>query len=843
MNNLLRSGKGIVKRALGKLPQPEERLTGKLAREGGRPVRRTDYRPWPRYPADTIGDWINPVGSVLRQMFLDGAEGIPQKLSREFGQKFAGYCGAAHGLLLPHGTDALRFALAAAIDHDGLDYGGEVIVPNLSFVASATAALDRRLGVVFVDVDASTLNIDPAAVERAIVPGKTRAIVPVHLFGQPANMGALMDLARKHKLKVIEDAAQAHGAVHELGRVGAIGDAGAFSFQAFKNLSSGEGGCLTTNSEEIFERAYMLHNAGRPAGGARWGHAALGWNCRPSEYVAAVLLHRLRRLEVEQQLRAKNMAILREALSDIACVEPLGIGRGVVRHGVHMFVMRYHADHCAGLRIADFLNAVNSEGVPLGRAYDMTLSRQPAMLNLAEKRPEFVRTTDTPVADAAVKEMVYVPHPLFLGNSDDMHEIAAALRKVQRHFAPDAVRSTGVDRGAAETLSTDSATTQITESGAQAGGDQAIRTGIIGSGLMGIQHAEVVSSHPGMTVSGFADVRIENARNAADRFGGECYETADAMIQSGEVDCVVVATPHWQHGELSAAALDRGIHVLCEKPLTVTVSDADRLLEAAARSSSMFGVVHQTRFHPVYRYVKQLLESGELGEIQRCSMVETAWRTEAYYRSSPWRGTWSGEGGGVLLNQAPHLLDRFAWLCGMPTQVNAKCDTRLHQIEVEDTVSALFQYRNGAHGYVHINTTESPAISQTVISCDRGRIEINNGAVTVSRLRASLKDKTANDSRLFGELQAEIRDVPFPPRVALQDMLRAFYDDFVEAVHGNGNKTLTCDGREGIHAVELANAMILSSHEGGPVSLPLDRARYDAFIQSKTQSSRLEPVS
>src|SRR5439155_9897305 len=165
--------------------------------------------------------------------------------------------------LLPHGTDALRIGLAAVLDHDGLDYGGEVIVPNFSFIASAAAALDRRFGVAFVDVDPETLLLDPKRVEDAVLPGKTRAIVPVHLFGQPADMTSLRAIAQKYGLKIVEDAAQAHGSVWETGPVGSLGDAGGLSFQSFKNLTCGEGGALTTNDEEIFERAYSMHNVGR----------------------------------------------------------------------------------------------------------------------------------------------------------------------------------------------------------------------------------------------------------------------------------------------------------------------------------------------------------------------------------------------------------------------------------------------------------------------------------------------------------------------------------------------------------------------------------------------------
>ena len=189
------------------------------------------------------------------------------------------------------------------MDHDGLDYGGEVIVPNFSFIASATAPLDRRFGIAFVDVDPGTLLLDPARVEEAIVPGKTCAILPVHLFGQPADMTALRAVARKHGLKLIEDAAQAHGAVWESGPVGSLGDACGSSFRSSKNLSCGEGGRIDNlTMRRPSSELYSMHNAGRSrVGGGRWEHVTLGWNCRPTEYQAALLLHRFNHFDRQQK--------------------------------------------------------------------------------------------------------------------------------------------------------------------------------------------------------------------------------------------------------------------------------------------------------------------------------------------------------------------------------------------------------------------------------------------------------------------------------------------------------------------------------------------------------------
>src|SRR5262249_24706777 len=199
----------LAQATLGRLPRPATRLTGALAKEGGVPVRDIRFRPWASDRGGTFPHWHAGVRRDLRRVFLGGIEGLPQPLAQEFAQQWATYCGCRYGLLLPHGSDALRIGLAALFDHDGLGYGGEVIVPNFSFIASATAPLDRRFSVAFVDVDPRTLLLDPARVEEAIIPGKTRPLMPVHLFGQPADMTALNAIAKKHGLKILEDAAQA----------------------------------------------------------------------------------------------------------------------------------------------------------------------------------------------------------------------------------------------------------------------------------------------------------------------------------------------------------------------------------------------------------------------------------------------------------------------------------------------------------------------------------------------------------------------------------------------------------------------------------------------------------
>ena len=432
----------LARVTLGRLPRPASRFTGTLAKEGGVPVRDTRFRPWASDYDSIFWRWHGGARAQLRRVFLSSVEGLPQPLAKEFAQQWATYCGCRYGLLMPHGTDALRIALAALLDHDGLDYGGEVIVPNFSFIASATVPLDRRFGVAFVDVDPGTLLLDPARVEEAIIPEKTRAIMPVHLFGQPANMTALRAIAKNHDLKVVEDAAQAHGAVWERGPVGSLGDAAGFSFQSSKNLSCGEGGILTTNDEQVFERAYSMHNAGRSRiGGGRWEHMTLGWNIRPTEYQAALLLHRFKHFERSQVIRQKNFDLLRSLMKEIGCLEPVAVHPNVRAHGMYMFAMRYRPERCGGFSLDSFIDLVQAEGAPIYRAFAATMSDQPAMQHLMRKRPDYFRRLPTPVSDLAAEETVYIAQDVFLGTATDMEDIVAAVRKVERHCVDRASRA------------------------------------------------------------------------------------------------------------------------------------------------------------------------------------------------------------------------------------------------------------------------------------------------------------------------------------------------------------------------------------------------------------------
>jgi predicted dehydrogenase len=353
-------------------------------------------------------------------------------------------------------------------------------------------------------------------------------------------------------------------------------------------------------------------------------------------------------------------------------------------------------------------------------------------------------------------------------------------------------------------------------------------------GLMGSRHVEVLRLHPYLSFSAVVSSNQQKQMEASQQ-GARVFESVKEMITSGLVDLIVIATPHWQHAELAIAALRAGLHVVCEKPLAVTAAQADAVLSVAGSSKGLLTVVFQSRLQPAFQHAKSILATGELGPILHCEMTETFWRSEAYYRSSKWRGTWKGEGGGVLLNQAPHLLDRYVWLCGMPESVVGVCNTVLHNIEVEDTASALFRHKHGAQGFVHVSTNECPSAARISITCDRGRITIENGRFRAERLRESIRSYTATASEFWGEMEHETQEIDFDSADFGVELLGRFYTNVALAVAGREQPLVTA--AEASRSVELANAILLSSAASRAIDLPLNREQYDAFIASKIEAS------
>ncbi|MDA1193134.1 MAG: DegT/DnrJ/EryC1/StrS family aminotransferase, partial [Candidatus Poribacteria bacterium] len=358
--------------------------------------------------------------------------------AKRFGASFAEYCGAEHGVMMPHGTDSIMAALTGVLDLDGFEDAGEVIMPNYTFIATASAALDRRFTIAFVDIDPDTFTLLPEAVEAAITE-RTRAILPVHIGGHPADMDALRAIATKHGLKLVEDCAQAHGAQVNGARVGSLGDAAAFSFQSSKNLTSGEGGAVTTNDKDVRDRVIAFMDVGRHPDGGRWEYPRMGWNYRPSEYLAALLNVRLRLLEDETLRRNENGDYVRKFLNDMSGITPPRIAPYCSMHGYHLYMMKYDADGFGGHSRGEFLAALNKEGVPCTSGYGQVLSEHEGLKRLASKYPHLMRTLPCPNVEKVCAESVWFYQNQLLGTRDDMNDIVESIAKIQKAFRADAM--------------------------------------------------------------------------------------------------------------------------------------------------------------------------------------------------------------------------------------------------------------------------------------------------------------------------------------------------------------------------------------------------------------------
>lgn len=341
----------------------------------------------------------------------------------ELERRFAAYHGASHGIAIANGTLSLEIALVAS----GVQPGDEVIVPPITFVASASAI--ARVGAipVFVDIDPQTINLDPAAVAAAIT-AQTRAIIAVHFAGCPADLDSLTALCERHGLILIEDCAHAHGAEWRGRRVGGFGAFGSFSFQASKNMTAGEGGMLVTNDAELAERARAISNQGRRTGGAWYEHATLGTNARLTGFQAALLLRQLDRLPQQVVTRARSAARLSEGLAGIDGFTPTpeSLDERVTAHAYHIFSMSCSEQAFGAVPRDRIVEALRAEGVPATLGYPQPIYRN----ELFRQPPHVVHAC--PEAEAYCRRSVWLPHQLLLADDQLLDEVLAALHKVRR---------------------------------------------------------------------------------------------------------------------------------------------------------------------------------------------------------------------------------------------------------------------------------------------------------------------------------------------------------------------------------------------------------------------------
>ena len=365
----------------------------------------------------------------------------------------------------------------------------------------------------------------------------------------------------------------------------------------------------------------------------------------------------------------------------------------------------------------------------------------------------------------------------------------------------------------------------------------AVRLGIVGVGNMGTVHARYLQNGD-VTRCTLAAACDTDPRKLERVSGIETFADSRDLIRSGLIDAVLIVTPHYGHTTIGIDALEQGLHVLVEKPISVHKADCERLIAAhAKRPELIFSAMFQLRTEPVYRKIKHIVDSGELGPLQRVNWIITNWfRTEAYYSSGGWRATWSGEGGGVLLNQCPHNLDLFQWFCGMPSKLRAFCNFgKYHNIEVEDEVTAYVEYPNGATGVFIASTGEAPGSERLEIAGDRGKLIYEDGRIRIVRNEVPAQEFNRTSTNGFDKPEVWNIDVPIVPgRTGHQAITQNFVDAVLDGT------PLIAPAEEGLHSVELANAMIYSSLINDTVTMPLDAAAYEKKLQELIQGSRFE---
>jgi predicted dehydrogenase len=365
----------------------------------------------------------------------------------------------------------------------------------------------------------------------------------------------------------------------------------------------------------------------------------------------------------------------------------------------------------------------------------------------------------------------------------------------------------------------------------------AVRLGIIGMGNIGSHHASYLldGKIKRVELKAVSDAFVDKLSHYKQK-GLKVFADGEELIRSGEVDAVIIATPHYQHTSLGIAALEAGLHVMVEKPISAHKADAERLIAVRRKHpKQIFAAMFQMRTESRYAKIKKLIAEGQLGEVVRLTWIMTDWfRSEAYYASGGWRATWKGEGGGVLINQCLHQLDMLQWLLGMPTRVRSFVQLgRFHNIEVEDNVTAYMEFKNGGSGTFISTTGEAPGTSRLEIAGEMGKLLLENDTLLFFRNEVSMFQHAKNSKLGFQKPDVWKIEIPIGSEPAQHAVLtQNFVDAILDGIH------LIAPGEEGIHSIELANVILYSGLMDKTIDLPLDAAAYETKLNELIAASK-----
>ena len=371
-----------------------------------------------------------------------------------------------------------------------------------------------------------------------------------------------------------------------------------------------------------------------------------------------------------------------------------------------------------------------------------------------------------------------------------------------------------------------------------------IRVAIVGVGVMGRDHLRnaraIEAENPGvLEVVGLADVDLARAHGLAahpdhpERAPLPTFDTPAALFAATHPDVAIIATPHPQHEEGALAAAASGIHVLCEKPIAHTPASADKIVQACRDAGVLLGMDFNQRLTPGYVKAREMIAHGVIGRIYRVNFIASGWyRTQTYYNSGGWRGTWAGEGGGVIMNQAPHHLDLYCWLAGTPDRIKAVARTRIHEIEVENTVAALLEHGDDRVDTFYTTTSEWPGRTEFLFRGTLGTLEVIDGRIRHYTMTRSLEENLLEGAHGVAP-EGEWHDIEVDPPARGLGQHKEMILRFCAAVRLGDPSLLVATGEDGVRALELGNAMYLASHHDATVTMPVDRGDYDAFLAEK----------
>ncbi|MFI3326255.1 MAG: Gfo/Idh/MocA family oxidoreductase [Clostridia bacterium] len=371
-----------------------------------------------------------------------------------------------------------------------------------------------------------------------------------------------------------------------------------------------------------------------------------------------------------------------------------------------------------------------------------------------------------------------------------------------------------------------------------------IKLGIIGMGGMGSGHTKYIleGASPEVEIVAVADRREVRREWCKTQFDSsvEIYTEGEDLINNAKVDAVIIAVPHYQHPVLAIKAMEKGLNVLCEKPAGVYTKAVVEMNEASTKTDKTFAMMFNQRTNCLYRKMKEIVSSGEYGEIRRVNWIITDWfRTQIYYDSGAWRATWAGEGGGVLLNQCPHNLDLLQWICGMPSKVTAFLhEGKWHDIEVEDDATAYLEFPNGATGVFITTTGDAPGTNRFEITLDGAKLVCENGKLTLYKLETFTSEFIKQGTEGFKKPKMEVIEVE-------TDGLNPQHKGVLNAFAANilRGEPLVANGIEGINGLTLSNAMHLSSWTNSTVTIPFDEDKYLELLKEKIAGSKLKEDS